>query len=184
MVCPRCITTVEGILKEGNLPYHAVRLGEVELKDDPTSHELQTLNALLQKAGFEILDDRRKQQIEKIKNFLIPIVQSGNIAEHFSLIDTLTKELNKEYTQISRLFSEVEGGLTIERFFILLKIEKTKEWLTYDELTLSEIAWKLGYSSVAHLSAQFKKVTGLTTSQFKQMGISHRNTLDKVQKRK
>jgi AraC-like DNA-binding protein len=106
-------------------------------------------------------------------------VQSGEIEEHFSLSQFLTHKLNKEYTQISRLFSEVEG-ITLEQFFILQKIEKVKEWLVYDELSLSEISYKLGYSSVAHLSAQFKKITGLTPSHFKKLGGTHRKSLDQI----
>jgi AraC family transcriptional regulator len=183
MVCPRCVMMVQSILKDSDLSYHEVRLGEVDSKNDPTPQQIQQLNADLQKVGFEILDDQKKRQIEKVKSILIQIVQSGDIKEHISLGETLSKKLNKEYTQISRLFSEVEG-ITIEQFFILQKIEKVKEWLTYEELTLSEIAWKLGYSSVAHLSAQFKKVTGQTPSQFKTMGISHRQSLDNVKPRK
>ena len=183
MVCPRCVMTVEGILKDNSFQYNTVRLGEVELENTPTSEQLKQLDANLQKVGFEILDNQKKRQIEKIKTILIQIVQSGDIEEHFSLGETLSKKLNKEYTQISRLFSEVEG-MTIEHFFILQKIEKVKEWLTYDELTLSEISWKLGYSSVAHLSSQFKKVTGLTPSGFKKIGISHRKGLESVQKHK
>ena len=183
MVCPRCIMSVEDILKSNLLPYNYVRLGEVELEKTPSTEQIHKLNADLQRVGFEILDDQKKKQIEKIKTVLINKVQSEEIEEHFSLSETLARELHKEYTQISRLFSELEG-ITIEQYFILQKVEKVKEWLVYDELTLSEAAWKLGYSSVAHLSAQFKKITGLTPSQFKQMGISHRIGLDDVQKSK
>lgn len=183
MVCPRCVMTVEAILKASGLSYHAVRLGEVDLENNPTQEQIRYLDTSLKKVGFELLDSQKKKLIEKIKTFLIQKVQSGDIEEHFSLSETLSKELRKEYTQISRLFPEVEG-ITIEQFFILQKVEKVKEWLTYDELTLSEIAWKLGYSSVAHLSSQFKKITGLTPSQFKTMGISHRNGLESVQPRK
>lgn len=175
--------TVEGILKDNSMAYRSVRLGEVDLENNPTPEQMQKLNADLQNVGFEILDDQKKRLIEKIKTTLIQVVQSGEIDEHFSLADTLGKKLNKEYTQISRLFSEVEG-ITLEQFFILQKIEKVKEWLVYDELTLSEISFRLGYSSVAHLSAQFKKVTGHTPSEFKKIGISHRKPLDAVQKRK
>lgn len=183
MVCPRCIMTVEDILNTNHLLYKSVRLGEVELEGEPTQEQLKELDTNLQKVGFEILDDQKKKQIEKIKTILIKKVQSGDIEEHFILSETLSKELHKEYTQISRLFSEVEG-VTIEQYFILQKVEKVKEWLVYSELTLSEISWKLGYSSVAHLSAQFKKITGLTPSQFKQIGISHRKSLDGVQENK
>ena len=114
-----------------------------------------------------------------MKKLLNGIVQSGDLEEHFSLSKFLQKEMNREYSQISRLFSEVEG-ITIEQFFILQKIEKVKEWLAYNELNLSEITWKLGYSSVAHLSAQFKKITGMTPTQFKKLGSSHRRTLDSI----
>lgn len=171
--------TVEGILKHNGLPYHSIRLGEVELENTPTAEQLKQIEADLQRVGFEILDDQKKKLIEKIKTLLIQKVQSGDIEEHFSLSETLSKELHKEYTQMSRLFPEVEG-ITIEQFFILQKVEKVKEWLVYDELTLSEIAWKLGYSSVAHLSSQFKKITGLTPSHFKTLGNKSRKSLDKI----
>jgi AraC-like DNA-binding protein len=126
-----------------------------------------------------LLDDQRRQQIERIKNLLVAEIQKGGLEEHFSISEFLGKALGKDYSGISRLFSEVEG-ITIEQYFILLKIEKVKEWLVYDELTLSEIAWKLGYSSTAHLSAQFKKMTGLTPSHFKKKGNAGRRTLDSV----
>ena len=180
MVCPRCIATVEQLLQKHGLAYHAVHLGEVELIKTPTAQELQKLNDDFVQVGFEILDDQKKKLIEKIKTILIQNVQGGEVEEHFSLSKFLTDQLHKDYSSLSRLFSEVEG-ITIEQFFILQKIEKVKEWLVYDELTLSEIAWKLGYSSVAHLSAQFKKSTGLTPSQFKKLGIPHRKPLDGVQ---
>jgi AraC-like DNA-binding protein len=158
-------------------------MGEVKLAEPLNQVQMENLGNRLEDLGFEILDDKNKRLIEKIKAFLIGKVQSGEIEEHFSLSDFLTAKLNKEYTQLSRLFSEVEG-ITVEQFFILQKIEKVKEWLVYDELTLSEISYRLGYSSVAHLSSQFKKITGLTPSAFKKIGISHRNPLDKVQKHK
>lgn len=164
--------------KVGIVP-HSVIMGEVELDTALNIIQLSRLTLNLEALGFEILDSKSQRVIEKIKTFLIEKVQSGTIEEHFSLTDFITQQLNKEYTQISRLFSEVEGT-TIEQFFILQKIEKVKEWLAYDELTLSEIAWKLGYSSVAHLSAQFKKMTGLTPSQFKTLGNKNRKPLDQV----
>ncbi|MEP6673736.1 MAG: AraC family transcriptional regulator [Ferruginibacter sp.] len=153
-------------------------MGEVEMKKELTEKQSQQLNENLKVLGFELLDDQKQKQIEKIKTLLIQKVQAGEIEEHFSITDFLTKAFHKEYSQISRLFSEVEG-ITIEQFFILQKIEKVKEWLIYAESNLSEIAWKLGYSSLAHLSAQFKKITGLTPSAFKKIGGS-RKSLDKV----
>ena len=154
-------------------------MGEVELQKPLTDRQMQELNKRLKEVGFELLDDQKQKQIERIKGLLIEKIQSGEIEEHFVLSDFLSNKLNKEYSQLSRLFSEVEGT-TIEQFFILQKIEKVKEWLAYNELTLSEIAWKLGYSSVAHLSSQFKKVTGLNPSHFKKMGENHRKSLDNI----
>jgi AraC family transcriptional regulator len=179
MVCNRCIMVVrEQCEKVGIKPTH-VEMGEVELPKPLTEVKSKDLALKLSELGFEILDDKRHKQIETIKTRLIEKVQSGEIEEHFSISDFLSKKLSKEYSLISRLFSEVEG-ITIEHFFIHQKIEKVKEWLTYNELSLGEITWKLGYSSVAHLSAQFKKVTGMTPTEFKKLGASHRKSLDQV----
>lgn len=183
MVCPRCIMAVERILKDNQMHYSGISLGKVVLTKEPSKVQFDSLSTDLAKVGFELLADHKKKQIEKVKNLLIEKIQSAEIEEHLTLSEFLSKKLNKQYSQFSRLFSEVEG-VTIEQYFILQKIEKVKEWIAYDELTLSEIAWKLGYSSVAHLSGQFKKITGLTPSDFKKTGISHRKSLDQVQKRK
>ena len=183
MVCNRCILVVKQEFEREGIEPLEVNMGEVKLAEPLNLVQLQNLSNRLGDLGFEILDDKNKRLIERIKSFLIEKVQSGDIEEHFSLSDFLTAKLNKEYTQLSRLFSEVEG-ITLEQFFILQKIEKVKEWLVYDELTLSETSYRLGYSSVAHLSSQFKKITGLTPSAFKKIGISHRMPLDKVQKYK
>lgn len=179
MVCNRCVMVVKQEFEKIGVIPADVNMGEVELKNNLTNSQLKIISNKLTELGFEILDDKNQKLIEKIKNLLIEKVQSGDIEEHFSITEFLTKKLNKEYTQISRLFSEVEG-ITLEQFFILQKIEKVKEWLAYDELTLSEIAWQLGYSSVAHLSAQFKKVTGLTPSHFKKLGNKNRKPLDQI----
>lgn len=179
MVCNRCIMVVNQELGKLKLQPVQVTLGEVELIKSPTEKQLQTLNDRLKKFGFELLDDQKQRQIEKIKNLIVKMVQSGDIEEHFIISDFLSKSIHKDYSYITRLFSEVEG-ITIEQYFILQKIEKVKEWLAYGELTLSEIAYKLGYSSVAHLSAQFKKVTGLTPSHFKRPGQKSRKSLDNV----
>lgn len=182
MVCNRCILVVRQEFEKAGITPLAVNMGEVELSEQLTEYEIKGIASQLTALGFEILDDKNRKLIEKIKSLLIKQVQGGEVEEHFSLSEFVTKHLNKEYTQVSRLFSEVEG-ITLEQFFILQKIEKVKEWLVYDELSLSEISYKLGYSSVAHLSAQFKKVTGQTPSDFKKSGISHRKPLDKVQDR-
>lgn len=179
MVCNRCVIVVKQELEKLKLLPALVGMGEVELSKPATDKQLKNLNDRLNELGFELLDDQKQKQIEKIKNLLIKKVQSGEVEEHFSIINFLSKALHKDYSYISRLFSEVEG-ITIEQFFILQKIEKVKELLVYGEFNLSEISYRLGYSSVAHLSAQFKKVTGLTPSHFKKMGASHRHSLDKV----
>jgi len=178
MVCNRCIMVVKQELENLKILPAFVSLGEVELAKPATNKQLHSLSKNLQDLGFEILDDKKQKQIEKIKSLLIKKVQSGNIEEHFSITAYLTKEINKDYSYITRLFSEVEG-ITIEQFFILQKIEKVKEWLVYGELNLSEISYQLGYSSVAHLSAQFKKVTGFSPSQFKKIR-GQRKFLDEV----
>jgi AraC family transcriptional regulator len=181
MVCNRCIMVVQQELENLKFPAAQVRLGEIELDKSPTVKQRLLLRDRLKLLGFEVLDNQKQQQIEKIKNLLIDKVQGGKIEDHFSLSKFLSKSLLKDYSYISRLFSEVEG-MTLEQFFILQKIEKVKEWLVYNELTLSEIAVKLGYSSTAHLSAQFKKTTGLTPSQLKKIGAEQRKSLDKVQR--
>lgn len=179
MVCNRCIMVVQQEFEKAGIKPLLVNMGEVQLSGELTEKQFENINNSLTGLGFEILNTQKQKLIERVKNVLIEKVQSGEVEEHFSISDYLRRKLNKEYTQVSRLFSEVEG-ITIEQYFILQKIEKVKEWLVYNESTLSEIAWKLGYSSVAHLSGQFKKVTGMTPSQVKKSGITHREPLDKV----
>jgi AraC family transcriptional regulator len=179
MVCPRCIMSVENILKENKLDAKYVRLGEIELTKQLTEKQHQRFANELQKVGFELLDDARTQLIEKIKTLLIQRVQEENIEEHFGIQKFLTQNIFKDYSSISKLFSEVEG-ITIEQFFILQKIEKIKERLIYNEQSLSEIAFNLGYSSTQHLSAQFKKLTGMTPTRFKSFGTLHRKPIDKI----
>lgn len=178
MVCNRCILVVRQELEKLDLHAVQVSLGEVELAAAPGAQQLAQLTGRLEELGFELLDDKKQKQIETVKNLIIQKVQQGDIEEHFSISQFLATAASRDYASITRLFSEVEG-ITIEHFFILQKIEKVKEWLVYDEWTLSEIAWKLGYSSVAHLSAQFKKITGLTPSEFKKMG-GRRKSIDSV----
>jgi AraC-like DNA-binding protein len=181
MVCPRCITSVEQLLKKNNLQASYVRLGEVELAKAPGKARLQQFAEDLKQTGFELLDDQKMKLIEQVKNLLIQKVQSGTIDEHSGISKYISDNIYKDYSSISRLFSEVEGT-TIEQFFILQKIEKAKEWLVYNEQSLSQIAFNLGYSSTQHLSSQFKKFTGMTPSQFKQLGAVHRKSIDGVKK--
>lgn len=179
MVCPRCVMAVKTVMGKVGLEYSNVELGEVELVREPDAEQIAEFKMLLEEMGFELLDDARKQVIEKVKSFLIQVIQSGHIDEHFSLSEEIAERMHKEYSSISKLFSQVES-VTIEQFFILQKIEKVKEWLAYDEYTLSEIAYKLGYSSVGYLSNQFKKTTGYTPTVFKQQHRVLRKPLDGV----
>lgn len=179
MVCQRCITSVEQILQANKIKAKNTRLGEVELIEALSAKKLEALGTDLENVGFELLDDQKTQQIEKIKNLLIQKVQQGDIEEHFSVAKFLSAEIYKDYSNLSKLFSDVEG-ITIEQFFILQKIEKAKEWLVYNELSLNQIALQLGYSSTQYLSSQFKRITGMTPSEFKKKGSLHRKPLDKV----
>ena len=179
MVCPRCITSVEQILKKNKLRANSIRLGEVELAHKPNKSQLHQFAKDLEYTGFELLDDQKMQMIEQVKNLLIQKVQGGDVEEHFSISKYISENIFKDYSSVSKLFSEVES-ITIEQFFILQKIEKTKEWLIYNEQSLSQIAFHLGYSSTQHLSSQFKKLTGMTPSQFKQLGALHRKPIDNI----
>jgi len=172
MVCPRCIKAVEQVFQTVGAKVEHVQLGEVLLQNLLSSKQLEAIGAQLNELGFELLDDNRKQQIDKIKSIIIE-------DKKFVFSEVLAKELHKDYSVLSKLFSETEGK-TIEQYVILQKTEKVKELLAYNEMNLNEISYKLGYSSVAHLSAQFKKVTGLTPTQFKAQGIHLRKFLDDV----
>lgn len=178
MVCRRCISAVESILNKMGISPLVINLGEVILEKPLTDEQNLELRNGLQNAGFELLDDIREQQIEKIKSIVIEHIHHL-VDDKFNFPGVLSAELNKEYSTLSKLFSETEG-ITIEQFVILQRIEKVKELLVYNELSLSEISDQLGYSSVAHLSNQFKKVTGYTPTLFKQQGFSHRKMLDNV----
>ncbi|WP_257670039.1 helix-turn-helix domain-containing protein [Parapedobacter tibetensis] len=179
MVCPRCIQAVSQAFVAMDITPLDVRLGEAVLTEPLTNGQRMDLQERLNVIGFELLDDQQQQLVERIKAIIIHHVHQLE-DNHFVFTDVLQKELNKEYSQLSKLFSEKEG-ITIEQYVILQRMEKVKELLSYNELTLSEIAYRLGYSSVAYLSAQFKKVTGLTPSLFKKLGINLRKPLDQLQ---
>lgn len=180
MVCDRCILVVSQQLDAAGLPYKNIQLGQVELYKDATSAQLETLTGKLKDNGFELLDDKRSQVVEKIKTTIISLIH-GNREEEFNmkLSVHLQDKLQLDYHYLSTLFSSVEG-ITIEKYAILQRIEKVKELLMYDEKNLSEIADALGYSSVQHLSQQFKKITGLTPSHFKELKENKRKPLDKL----
>lgn len=178
MVCPRCIMAVENILNRQGIQPLDVRLGEVIVAKDLDDADIQSFRSALESVGFELLDDNQQQLIEQIKTTIINHIQfSGE--NGFNISEILTNDLHKDYSLLSKLFSSTEG-ITIEHYTILQKIEKAKELLTYNKQTLSEIAFALGYSSVSHLSSQFKKVTGLTPTQFKAQGVDLRKSLDRL----
>lgn len=180
MVCDRCILVVRQQLDELGIGYKNIQLGQAELDAELSAEQSEALRSRLSAAGFELLDDRKSKLVEKIKTTIIELIHGNKEDELNRKISVLLEEkLNLDYHYISSLFSSVEG-VTIERYVILQRIEKVKELLMYDELSLSEIAWQMGYSSVQHLSQQFKKVTGFTPSQFKQLKENKRRPLDKV----
>lgn len=179
MVCNRCIAVVQSELDKLGIISKNVKLGEVTLEKELTEAQKKVLNETVMLLGFELIGDKKSRIIEGIKIVIINLVHyQGNDAKA-NLSDILSKKLNHDYNYLSNLFSEVEGT-TIEKYFISQKVEKVKELLVYDELSLSEIAFSLNYSSLAYLSNQFKKVTGLTPSHFKQIREGKRNPLDKV----
>lgn len=179
MVCDRCKMVVKSELEKLGLHILTVELGEVEVSDSINQKTKQEIHKTLQQFGFALMDDKKSRIIEKIKTLIVELIQNknGKLVTNFS--DFLVDNLNKDYNSLSRLFSEVEG-ITIEKYFIAQKIEKVKELIVYDELSLTEIADQLNYSSVAHLSAQFKKVTGFTPSYFKEIKEKKRSTLDAI----
>lgn len=178
MVCPRCIMAVENILDEMKIQPLEVRLGEVLIEKELNTSELNTFQKALEKLGFELLDDKNSTIIHQIKTVIIHQIQHSE-EQNFVLSELISEKLDKDYSQLSKLFSSTVG-ITIEQFSILQKIEKVKELLIYDELSLKEIAYRLGYSSSAHLSAQFKKVTKLTPSEFKSLAEKDRKGIDGV----
>jgi len=179
MVCNRCILVVKSELEKFGYQPLNITLGEVELKNEMTDNEKEIFNQHLKTFGFEIIDDRKSRLIGQIKSSIIEIVHQQDVALKSNLSDYLSSKLHHDYTYLSNLFSEVEGT-TIEKYFIAQKIERVKELLVYDELTLSEIADQMNYSSVAYLSNQFKKVTGLTPTYFKKVKENKRKPLDEV----
>jgi AraC-like DNA-binding protein len=168
MVSIRCKMVVKSELDKLGLHYTTVELGEVEVKDKISQEQLDVLSIALKLTGLELMDDNKKILVEKIKTIIIELIHYSDDQIKINLSDYLSQKLNHNYTYLSNLFSEVKGT-TIEQFYLANKIEKVKELLVYDELNLTEIAWKLHYSSVSHLSNQFKKMTGLTPSHFKNL---------------
>ncbi|WP_276089025.1 AraC family transcriptional regulator [Pedobacter sp. JY14-1] len=179
MVCNRCILVVQNELEKLGLQVESVKLGEATVADTLSSEKSAQLEEILVSLGFQVIDDKKGRIIAEIKRIIIELVHYRDEGQKNNLSDVLSRELHHDYNYLSNLFSEVEGT-TIEKYLIAQKVERVKELLVYDELSLSEIAFKLNYSSVAYLSNQFKKVTGLTPSQFKKIGEEKRTPLDQV----
>jgi AraC family transcriptional regulator len=179
MVCNRCIMTVENILDKNHLPFSSVSLGEVELERKLSDEEIKAVDIELRKVGFELIDTRVNKIIDDIKQAVLQYLNLGMDSQNLKLSTFITDKIPYDYSYLSDLFSSIEGK-TIEQYFILLRIEKVKELLVYDQLSLTEISYQTGFSSVHHLSSQFKKVTGLTPSHFKKIGIQKRRALDQT----
>jgi len=176
MVCQRCVMMVDTILQKLGIPHTAIALGEVELQAPLTDKQLQSVSAELQRVGFELIETRVTKIVEDIKKLVLTYITDEPDEKKMKLSAFITKQIHYDYSYLSDLFSSIEG-VTIEQFFIIQRIEKVKELIVYEELSLTEIAWQMGFSSVHHLSAQFKKVTGLTPSHFKKIGAQKRKPL-------
>ena len=177
MVCPRCVAAVRAILADNGLAPAEVRLGEAETTQPITEAQKTRLAAALQEAGFELLDAPRAQLVEQIRLAVLEWVHMEG--ERPNLSDWLPRRIGKDYSTLSKLFSEVRG-ITIERFAILHRIEYAKELLCYNRQTMSEIAYTLGYSSPAHLSAQFKQITGMSPKAFREQKRHNRTPLSDI----
>ena len=177
MVSLRCKNVVKEALTELNIPYKCVALGEIELSGKISTEKRLQLQTILLQSGLELIDDRKAILIGKIKSVIVEMVHYEEGYPRVKFSEYLSQKLQYDYTYLSNLFSEITGT-TIEHYLIAHKIEKVKELLIYDELSLTQIAYTLHYSSVAHLSNQFKKVTGLTPTFFKQLKVKKRNTLE------
>jgi AraC family transcriptional regulator len=179
MVCPRCISSVKSILDRLGILYHNVSLGEVELVEKLSVSKAKQLNAELKKIGFELIETRVTKIVEDIKKLTLEYLADDSSDQKRKLSVFITNQLHYDYSYLSDLFSSVEG-ITIERYFIIQRIEKVKELIVYDELSLTEISYRLGFSSVHHLSAQFKRETGYNASHFKKIGAEKRKSIDHI----
>ena len=181
MVCNRCIKVVKEELEKLGLDVRSILLGEVIVNGKHDELPVDKIRTVLEENGFELIEDKKAKTIEQIKLVILDLVRRDGEKQPFDekYSEYIVEKIGMDYHYLSNLFSSVEN-ITIEQFIILQKIERAKELLKYGELTLSEIAYKLGYSSVQHLSNQFKKITGLTASQFKAMTGNTRKSLDQI----
>ena len=179
MVSNRCKMLVKEELKKLGLHFMVVDLGEVDIMETLTLYQRSQLKEALLESGLELMDDKKAVLIEKIKTVIINMVHHSDESPKMNFSNFLSEKLNQDYTYLSNLFSEVQGT-TIEHFIIAHKTERIKELIIYDELNITEIAWKMNYSSVAHLSSQFKKVTGLSPTHFKQLKVKKRSPIEDI----
>ncbi len=179
MVSNRCKLTVKEELKKLGLHYILVELGEIEIMEDLSMLERETLKLNLLNSGLELMEDKKAILIERIKNTIIEMIHHSDEMIKINFSDYLSEKLIHNYTYLANLFSEVQGT-TIEQFIISHKVERIKELIIYGDLNITEIAWKMNYSSVAHLSNQFKKITGLTPSHFKQLKNKRRSPIEDI----
>jgi AraC-like DNA-binding protein len=180
MVCPRCIEAVAKTLKEHSLEVTSIKLGEVVLKQELEESQLDPLRISLSSGGFELLSDKKSRIVNQLKSEIVRMIHyDDDLGNSAKISSRLSHSIGVDYSYLSKLFSEVEG-LTIERYVILQKVERIKELLVYDELSISEIAYKMNYSSSQHLSRQFKSTTRLTPSEFKSSTGRRRTSLDKI----
>lgn len=179
MVCPRCISSIAKTLIKHQIPYSKIELGEIDLLDALTEDQEKALNKDFTTLGFELLNDKDSKIINTIKSIIIKTIHYPEDDIQINLSDLLSSKMNKDYSILSKTFSRVTGT-TIENFVMNQKIERAKELLTYDELSITQIALELRYSSTAHLSNQFKKITGMTPSKFKMLKKHSRKSLDSV----
>lgn len=179
MACESCVIFVKDTLDEMKIPVFKVELGEIETKQDVSDDKKKKLDSTIKTAGMELLEKKQGVLIEKIKRLMIEFVANSEHQPEVKFSELVSKELNHSYTYLSNLFSEVEVT-TIQQYMIALKIERVKELIIFGDDTLSEISYKLNYSSVSHLSNQFKKATGLTPSHFKALKDKRRTTIEKI----
>jgi len=179
MVSERCKIVVKEELKKLGLHYIIVDMGVVDIMENLTAEQRKQINIALLRSGLELMDDKKAVLVENIKNVIIEMIHYKDDMLKINFSDYLSEKLNHDYTYLANLFSEVQGT-TIEKFIISHKIERVKELIIYDELSLSEIAWKMHYSSVAHLSNQFKRITGLTPSHFRSLKDKRRIAIENI----
>jgi AraC-like DNA-binding protein len=179
MVCDRCKTAIIGELEKQQIGFIRIELGEVSLEKAPNENQLRAFKKNIEALGFELMDDKRSKVIEKIKTEVIKAIRHPDQKIKTNFSTYLSEKIGKDYSSLSSLFSEIEGT-TIEQYIIHQKIERAKELLVYNEFSLGEIADQLNYSSIAHLSNQFKKVTGLTPTHFKNLRLHLRKPIDKI----